>query len=77
MHVMLKRVLLFLMAFVAMAPAVAGQMASGIPPHGKLVRLFNGKDFTGFDVEGVEPRRRMDAAVAPVQGQWIVCVGGK
>jgi len=24
--------------------------AKGVPPHGKLVRLFNGKDLTGFDI---------------------------
>ena len=32
---------------IASSPA---QEKGGIPPHGKLVSLFNGKDFTGFDV---------------------------
>ena len=50
MHSTLKRILFLWMASLAMAPAVVAQMASGIPPHGKLVRLFNGKDFTGFDI---------------------------
>jgi hypothetical protein len=50
MHSTLKRVLFLWMASLAMAPAVVAQMASGIPPRGKLVRLFNGKDFTGFDI---------------------------
>jgi Domain of Unknown Function (DUF1080) len=50
MHSTLKRVLFLLMASAAMVPAVVAQLASGIPPHGKLVRLFNGKDFTGFDI---------------------------
>ena len=50
MHVTLKRVLLFLMASAVMVPGGVAQMARGIPPHGKLVRLFNGKDFTGFDI---------------------------
>ncbi len=45
-----KRVLILWMAFAAMVPALAAQRASGIPPHGKMVRLFNGKDFTGFDI---------------------------
>src|ERR1700743_3621140 len=50
MYLTRKRVLFLLMAFAAMVPAAVGQMASSIPPHGKLVRLFNGKDFTGFDI---------------------------
>jgi hypothetical protein len=50
MHSTLKRVLFVLMAPAAMVPSVVAQLASGIPPHGKLVRLFNGKDFTGFDI---------------------------
>jgi len=50
MHSTLKRVLFLWMAAAAMVPTVVAQMASGIPPHGKLVRLFNGKDFTGFDI---------------------------
>jgi Domain of Unknown Function (DUF1080) len=31
-------------------PRGIAQSASGIPAHGKLVRLFNGKDFSGFDI---------------------------
>jgi hypothetical protein len=26
------------------------QTAKGVPPHGKLTRLFNGRDLTGFDI---------------------------
>ena len=50
MHSTLKRVLFLWMASAAMVPAIVAQMASAIPPHRKLVRLFNGKDFTGFDI---------------------------
>ena len=46
----LKHVLWFLIAFVAFSSFAVAQQASDIPPHGKLVRLFNGKDFTGFDI---------------------------
>jgi hypothetical protein len=50
MHSTFKRVLLLWMVSAATVPAVVAQMASGIPPHGKLVPLFNAKDFTGFDI---------------------------
>jgi hypothetical protein len=39
----------FLMAFVVPAVSATAQTAKGIPPHGKAVRLFNGKDLSGFD----------------------------
>jgi hypothetical protein len=39
-----------LIAFAAIGPSGIAQHAKGIPPHGKLVRLFNGKDFSGFDI---------------------------
>jgi hypothetical protein len=39
----------FLIAFSALGATAVAQMAKDIPPHGKLVRLFNGKDFTGFE----------------------------
>jgi hypothetical protein len=46
----LMRVLCLLLASAATVSSGFAQMATGIPPHGKLVRLFNGKDFTGFDI---------------------------
>ena len=45
----LLRFLCFLIAFDALGASGIAQKAKDIPPHGKLVRLFNGKDFTGFD----------------------------
>ena len=50
MHQSLNRVLILLAASLALACSGFAQLAKGIPPHGKLVRLFNGKDFTGFDI---------------------------
>ena len=40
--------LLFVLA--SLACAANAQQATGIPPHGKLVKLFNGKDLSGFDI---------------------------
>jgi len=45
-----KRVLGLLIAAVAVVSGASAQMATGIPAHGKVIRLFNGKDLTGFDV---------------------------
>src|ERR1700759_5878095 len=50
MHSTLKRVLFLWVACAAIVPAIGAQILNGIPTHGKLVRLFNGKDFTGFDI---------------------------
>ncbi len=44
MHRNLNRVLILLVASISLACSGFGQLATGIPPHGKLVRLFNGKD---------------------------------
>ncbi len=44
-----KRFAFVLTAFAALSCWAAAQQTSGIPPHGKLVKLFNGKDFSGFD----------------------------
>jgi hypothetical protein len=46
----LKRFLCLLMASAAVGTSGIAQTANGIPPHGKLVRLFSGKDLTGFDI---------------------------
>jgi hypothetical protein len=46
----LKVVLCLLIASTAAGSCACAQMATGIPAHGKLVRLFNGKDLTGFDI---------------------------
>jgi hypothetical protein len=46
----LKPILCVLIAFAAVGLSGLAQKTTGIPPHGKLVRLFNGKDFTGFDI---------------------------
>jgi hypothetical protein len=46
----LKRMIYLLMTTAAIGSCGFAQMATGIPPHGKLVRLFNGKDLTGFDI---------------------------
>jgi hypothetical protein len=45
----LRRLFFLLVAFAAVGTSGIAQMAKDIPPHGKLVRLFNGKDLTGFD----------------------------
>ena len=36
-------------ASIALASAALAQVSATVPPHGKLVALFNGKDFHGFD----------------------------
>jgi hypothetical protein len=36
-------------ASLALASVGLAQSASAVPPHGKLVPLFNGKNFAGFD----------------------------
>jgi len=46
----LKRIVYLLIASAAVGWCGLAQMATGIPPHGKLVRLFDGKDLTGFDI---------------------------
>jgi hypothetical protein len=46
----LKRFLCLLIASAAVGTSGIAQTANGIPPHGKMVRLFNGKDLTGFDI---------------------------
>lgn len=46
----LKAFLCLWIASAAVASCAFAQMAAGIPAHGKLVRLFNGKDLTGFDI---------------------------
>ena len=50
LHPSLNRVLILLAASLALACSGFAQLATDIPPHGKLVRLFNGKDLTGFDI---------------------------
>lgn len=45
----LKYFLCLLIASAAVGSQGIAQSANGIPPHGKLVRLFNGKDLSGFD----------------------------
>jgi hypothetical protein len=39
-----------MIALAGLSSLGAAQQTGGVPPHGKLVKLFNGKDFTGFDV---------------------------
>ncbi len=46
----LKRIACLIIAVSVISPTSIAQHATGIPPHGKLVRLFNGKDFSGFDI---------------------------
>jgi hypothetical protein len=46
----LTPILGMIVAFTATSFTCFAQHAKGIPPHGKLVRLFNGKDFSGFDI---------------------------
>ena len=36
-------------ASIALASPTLAQLSATVPPHGKLVSLFNGKDFEGFD----------------------------
>jgi len=50
MRTSLRRILYLLIASAAVGCCGLAQMATDIPPHGKLVRLFNGKDLTGFDI---------------------------
>jgi hypothetical protein len=50
MHSSLNRVFLLSIVTVSLACSGFAQLATGIPAHGKLVRLFNGKDLTGFDI---------------------------
>ncbi len=42
-------VLCFFLAIAALLNSGMAQSAKDIPPHGKLIKLFNGKDLTGFD----------------------------
>jgi hypothetical protein len=44
-----KLVFYLLLAIAALIDSGMAQSAKDIPPHGKLVKLFNGKDLTGFD----------------------------
>jgi Domain of Unknown Function (DUF1080) len=46
----LERFLCLLFAIAAVGTSGMAQKANGIPPHKKLVPLFNGKDFSGFDI---------------------------
>jgi hypothetical protein len=46
----LQRSLCLMIAFASLSTSGIAQRARDLPPHGKLVRLFNGKDFTGFDI---------------------------
>ena len=50
MYPCLKRILCLLIASASIGSYAIAQTAKGIPPHGKLVPLFNGKDLSGFDV---------------------------
>jgi hypothetical protein len=45
-----RRSILVLLVLASLTGAGFAQQASGIPPHGKLVKLFNGKDLSGFDI---------------------------
>jgi Domain of Unknown Function (DUF1080) len=49
MALRLMRCCCLLIGLAAIGTFGIAQSAKDIPPHGKLVRLFNGKDFTGFD----------------------------
>lgn len=49
MPLRLKRLLCLSILTAAMGTFAIAQKAKDIPPHGKLVKLFNGKDLTGFD----------------------------
>lgn len=50
MHASLRRSLWLLIASTALCGSATAQHASGIPPHGKMTKLFNGKDLSGFDI---------------------------
>lgn len=50
MPAILMRTLGLLIVATAVSSLGIAQQASGIPPHSKLVRLFDGKDFSGFDI---------------------------
>jgi hypothetical protein len=45
-----RRFICCLLASVAIGAPAFAQKAKGIPPHGRLVRLFDGKDLNGFDI---------------------------
>ena len=45
----LKRALCVLAAVTVLGSYALAATADGVPAHGKMTRLFNGKDFTGFD----------------------------
>jgi hypothetical protein len=50
MCIRLKQMIYLLMTAAVIGSCGFAQMATGLPPHGKLVRLFNGKDLSGFDI---------------------------
>jgi len=45
-----KYFLCLLLTLAVSSPQGGAQSASGIPPHGGLIRLFDGKDLSGFDI---------------------------
>jgi hypothetical protein len=45
-----RRSILVLLVLASLTGAGFAQQATSIPPHGKLVKLFNGKDLSGFDI---------------------------
>jgi hypothetical protein len=47
---MTKQMVWLLIAFVGVATCCFAQSGEGIPAHGKMVRLFDGKDLAGFDI---------------------------
>jgi hypothetical protein len=49
MPVSLARFFCLVIAFALVSAAAIAKTAKGIPPHGKLVHLFNGKNLSGFD----------------------------
>jgi hypothetical protein len=49
-QLMLARVGYLLVIAIILVPSGNAQTAAGIPRHGKLNPLFNGKDFSGFDI---------------------------
>jgi len=46
----LKLALCLVVSCAALSFPLLAQEATGIPPHGKLVSLFNGRDLSGFDI---------------------------
>lgn len=46
----LNRILLIFIVCAVLGSVCGAQDAKGIPPHGRLVNLFNGKDLSGFDI---------------------------